>query len=546
MNRYERILGCLLGGAVGDALGAPVEFMSIDRIRNTFGSSGIDHYAPAYGRTGAITDDTQMALFTLEGMMIAQCTGQAPAITVRDAYIRWLGTQGTISSNSTISPIYSGWLWNQKTLHSNRAPGGTCLSSLQSHLSRMEKGDFIISDTPINDRKGCGGIMRMAPVGFFDIDCFGAGCDLAKLTHGHPSGYLASGFLAHMIHELLQDRSLPDAIKSAKEHLIQQHSHQEVLSAVNRAYDYAESKDPTPEIIEELGGGWVAEEALAISLFCALKAKDFAHGICLAINHGGDSDSTGSITGNILGAMWGIDSIPDEFLQHLELRSVIEQMASDAVNVDTLEIWQERYCSPSTNCTPCASAKTSIQWTPPNETSVPFPRSYWVSQDAFLAGCYPGHPDNLEAKHKLSSLLDAGIRTIICLMEETETDHSGHPFAPYEAEFQRLASDRDLDVKCIRHPIRDNSAPSRATMSEILDSIDAAIEGGSPVFIHCWGGFGRTGTVVGCWLARHSVAQGDKALEMLKHLRRNEQYADSPSPQTSEQCKIVSSWNYAE
>jgi ADP-ribosylglycohydrolase len=154
------------------------------------------------------------------------------------------------------------------------------------------------------------------------------------LTHGHPSGYLASGFLAQLIHELMQGISLSSAIESTRGLLMQWPSHQEVLQAVDQAVDYANSEVPTPETLNKLGEGWVAEEALALSLFCAFKAKEFSHGVRLAVNHSGDSDSTGAITGNILGAMWGRKSIPDEFLQDLELRSVIEQMARDSVGLD--------------------------------------------------------------------------------------------------------------------------------------------------------------------------------------------------------------------
>ena len=207
----------------------------------------------------------------------------------------------------------------------------------------MENNNFGTPSDPINNSKGCGGVMRMAPVGFFDLDCFKTGCELAMLTHGHPSGYLASGFLAQLIHELMQGISLSSAIESTRELLILWPSHQEVLQAVDLALDYAKSEEPTPETLEKLGEGWVAEEALALSLFCALRAENFAHGVRLAVNHSGDSDSTGAITGNILGAMWGRGSIPDEFLQDLELRSVIEQMAQDVASIDNPDKWSERY-----------------------------------------------------------------------------------------------------------------------------------------------------------------------------------------------------------
>lgn len=185
--------------------------------------------------------------------------------------------------------------------------------------------------------------MRMAPAGFFDVDCFGIGCDLAMLTHGHPSGYLSAGFLAHMISQLAAGVSLPAAVLRTRDILIQQPDHHEVRRAVDQALDYAESKDATPEVLEVLGAGWVAEEALAISLFCALKADNFAHGVRLAVNHGGDSDSTGAITGSVLGAIMGQTAIPDELLDGLELRNVIEQMARDVVGFDYTDDWWDRY-----------------------------------------------------------------------------------------------------------------------------------------------------------------------------------------------------------
>jgi len=535
----ERIAGCLLGGAVGDALGAPVEFMSIGRIRSEYGSNGITDFAEAYGRLGAITDDTQMLLFTLEGMLNACNANQNPAPyqeEVRISYLRWLGTQGTVLKNKTLASIYTGWLWNEKTLHSNRAPGNACLSSLRTHLSRMEKGDFRIPDAPINDSKGCGGVMRMAPIGFFDVDCFSIGCDLAKLTHGHPSGYLASGFLAHLIKELISGNILTDAITSAREQLIRRDSHNEVLQAVDQAVEFAGSREATPETIEEIGGGWVAEEALAISLFCALKAEDFAQGVRLAVNHGGDSDSTGAITGNILGAMWGKQAIGQEFLSNLELKSVIEQIAMDVANIDNPNEWNGRYC---TNSSPAVRIQSESK-------PVPYKRSYWVDDGLLLAGCYPGDINPDVADQKLSSLLDAGIRTTISLMEELETDHNGNLFNGYAKTFKILAEERGISVECVNMPIEDNDVPTHELMVEILDYIDASIENGSPVYVHCWGGYGRTGTVVGCWLARHGIATGNDALDKISYLRRNDITAHLPSPQTYAQCAFVRSWRAGE
>jgi ADP-ribosylglycohydrolase len=114
--------------------------------------------------------------------------------------------------------------------------------------------------------------------------------------------------------------------------------------AVGAAAALAERGDePTAELVESLGAGWVGEEALAISLYCALSARNFEHGVLLAVNHSGDSDSPGAITGNILGAALGVDSIPERWLAVLELRGVIEQIAADLdrhhERFDSDDIW---------------------------------------------------------------------------------------------------------------------------------------------------------------------------------------------------------------
>lgn len=85
--------------------------------------------------------------------------------------------------------------------------------------------------------------------------------------------------------------------------------------------------------MESLGAGWVAEEALAISLYCALRAESFEHGVRLAVNHSGDSDSTGSMAGQLLGTAWGPEVIPARWLADLELRDVIERISGDLVAV---------------------------------------------------------------------------------------------------------------------------------------------------------------------------------------------------------------------
>lgn len=319
-------------------MGAPIEFMSIEQIRKAFGEHGLSNYSEAYGRIGAIMDDTQMTLFTAEGLILSKVRqeyqGEDGIISsVYHALLRWLYTQETtlqanlIQNHGTCS-IVDGVLTGYKELLSLRAPGNSCLSALKS--KRMgTTGD------PINDSKGCGRVMRIAPVGlaFSDTEkAFHIGCQCAAITHGHPTGYLAAGFLSAVISEIISGASLKDAIEESIRVLKLKNNYKETMNLVESARMMADKDKgaPSPEVIEEIGAGWIAEEALGIGLYCSLAAdKDFKKGILLSVNHSGDSDSTGSITGNILGALYGTENLFNFWLDKLELKDLIDETAED-------------------------------------------------------------------------------------------------------------------------------------------------------------------------------------------------------------------------
>ena len=246
-----------------------------------------------------------------------------------------------------------GWLIKIPELHHRRAPGNTCISALK-------QGKWDTEKTPLNNSKGCGGVMRVAPAGLYveanlpfpdrgmsPYDIFDFGCDLASITHFHPSGYLPAGCLAIIISEIISGNSLINSINRAMIILKERPGYEETLNALNLALQLAGDKQikPGPEIIKKIGEGWVAEEALAISCYCSLVAEnDFARGIRLAVNHDGDSDSTGAITGNILGTFLGKGAIPKNWLAELELRGVIEEMARDLLLVfERGDEWHKKY-----------------------------------------------------------------------------------------------------------------------------------------------------------------------------------------------------------
>jgi ADP-ribosyl-[dinitrogen reductase] hydrolase len=316
-----RFTGCLLGGAVGDALGAPIEFLPLSDILRLHGAQGVQGYIQFNkDQLADFTDDTQMTLFTAEGLLQTPAD-EDPTPFVYRSYLNWLRTQRSAFAPDNLSEI---GLLRLPELWKRQAPGRTCLTALSS-------GRCGAPETPINDSKGCGGMMRAAPCGLIypPQQAFDIGVRTAAITHGHPSGYLSSGFFAALISYLIAGTALLAAVNRTLPILRSWSDHEETLFAVQNALDLADSaRPPDPACVESLGKGWVGEEALAISLYAALIfPSDFRQAVLLAVNHSGDSDSTGAITGNLLGASLGAAAIPSEWLEPLELRAEIEATA---------------------------------------------------------------------------------------------------------------------------------------------------------------------------------------------------------------------------
>jgi len=158
--------------------------------------------------------------------------------------------------------------------------------------------------------------------------------------------------------------------------------------------------------------------------------------------------------------------------------------------------------------------------------NTPVPRSYWVQPGSLLAGEYPGHDDAGWARVRFERFRAAGVTAFVDLTEEGE-------LGPYDELIDGWATYR-------RFPIRDFSCPSVEGMTSILDAIDAALES-DIVYVHCWGGSGRTGTAIGCWLVRHGM-DCEEALTTIATLRRETAYGDKRSPESDEQCDFVRAW----
>ncbi|MHC6180920.1 ADP-ribosylglycohydrolase family protein [Clostridium sp. JNZ X4-2] len=333
----DLFMASLLCGALGDALGYPVEFMTWDEIKYRFGKQGIEDLKvdKAIGKA-LISDDTQMSLFTADGMIWAylRCSergiGSYSVSGIYQSYLRWYYTQtGRMPTDED-----KVWLEKQphekknsildfKELFSERAPGNSCLTALGS-------GKMGTMDEPVNNSKGCGGVMRVAPVGLFlhgqPEYAFRVAAEAAAMTHGHPTGYLAAGTFAAIVAELVNGKDIIESTRAAIDILKIYRGHEETVDAVEKALRLAESSENSRESIKKLGEGWIAEEALAIALYCALKGSDVKKALIMAVNHDGDSDSTGAICGNILGAAYGMKSIPEKWIENVQLKDLIMNM----------------------------------------------------------------------------------------------------------------------------------------------------------------------------------------------------------------------------
>ena len=343
----DRIRGCLIGGAAGDALGYPVEFFSEQTLRERCGDGGIRQYLPdPVSGTARISDDTQMTLFTANGLLVGDTRmalrgiGAQPHDYVSRAYQDWLITQRTSApARDTHASIC--WLMDIPALYRCRAPGSTCLSALTQQQGQPPLESYI--SHPQNHSKGCGGVMRVAPLGVsrytaVPIEALDReGAELAAITHGHSLGYMPAAVLTHILHRIVypeQAQTLLQIVREARDTvraLFAGDKHLDELTArIDLAIRLADNDEPDLANIHRLGEGWVAEETLAIAIYCALRhADDFPAGIISAVNHCGDSDSTGAVTGNILGALLGYDAIDKVWTRDLELRDVILELADD-------------------------------------------------------------------------------------------------------------------------------------------------------------------------------------------------------------------------
>ncbi len=383
----DSIRGSMMAGAAGDALGYEVEFMSRHSIFSRFGGNGITKFALDNNDKALISDDTQMTLFTANGMLMGltrgcmRGIGGRPEKYVNGAYIDWYYTQTGRKREMLIGDWHPTWLRDLPEMAQLRAPGSTCLNACES----LFRGEMVQ-----NNSKGCGGIMRVAPMallnagyasrdgeGYSIAELAEAGGEIAEVTHKHPLGFLPASLLTVLLYKIVPmspnqvceeidsivadtvnilDRIYKGSYEADKRYL---------KELTNKAVQLAHSNVPDADAIRQLGEGWVAEETWAIALYSAIRHIDSVEDAIIAsVNHDGDSDSTGSVCGNIMGAIYGYEHIKERNIfcpegkqleDTLELSEIILALADDLTTgciiseydpIDTPEKrqWKERYC----------------------------------------------------------------------------------------------------------------------------------------------------------------------------------------------------------
>lgn len=383
----DSIRGSLMAGAAGDALGYEVEFLSRRSILSEYGPKGITTFELDHHGKALVSDDTQMTLFTANGLLMGITREYMRGIGgrlenyVAAAYLDWYYTQ-TGEKKETFNDWHCSWLRDLPELAHRCAPGNTCLLACESLLNNRDVN---------NNSKGCGGIMRVAPVGLlmagymardgrspYSIkEMFEAGAETARVTHQHPLGFLPAGMMTELLYKLapLSPAEAKERICEIAEGTIRtlneaykgkyESDKRYLADLTHRAIRLAQSDVEDHIAVRELGEGWTGEEAWAIALYCAIRHIDsMRDAIIASVNHDGDSDSTGSVCGNIMGAIYGYEEIKRQrlfcpegktFEDTIELANIILAIANDLTTsciiseydpIDTpaKKQWYERYC----------------------------------------------------------------------------------------------------------------------------------------------------------------------------------------------------------
>jgi ADP-ribosylglycohydrolase len=525
MDTAQRYRGCLLGLAAGDAVGTALEFRqpgSFKPIADMIGG-GPFHLAP-----GQWTDDTSMALCLAESLLERQGFDGTDQL---ERYVRW---------------------WRDGHFSST----GECFDI--GYTTREALGRFVSTRNPFcgstdSNKAGNGSIMRLAPIPMYFLDdpeqAIEMAADSSRTTHGAFAAVDACRYLAALIIGALRGVSRQILLSELYCPVAGYWEAHPLIPEIGEIASGSFKRKEPPDI---QGSGY-AVRSLEAALWAFHKSDNFPDGCLLAANLGNDADTTAAVYGQLAGAFYGEPGIPRQWLDKLAMRDKIAEIA-DRLCAES----QRLVVSPVPTVNGSEPVQNSGQKTDAaahdhflevevqraadeNVMPAPFDRSYWVVPGKFLAGAYPGDPVPRSAEKKLKAILGAGIRCFVDLTSEEDRNLFSQFLVPYQDLVTKIAG-MHFRTTYRRMPITDLQVPSRAEMEEILDLIDGAILSDLPVYVHCLGGIGRTGTVVGCWLARHGIAQGVPAIDLIRKLRRHDAHAAIPSPETGRQRQFICDW----
>ncbi|HEX8351199.1 MAG TPA: ADP-ribosylglycohydrolase family protein [Hymenobacter sp.] len=479
----SQLRSALLGLAVGDALGVPVEFTS-RATRQRDPVTNMRAYGTHHQPAGTWSDDASLTFCLAEAL-----TENYSVRQLASNCLRWV-EQGFWTPHGRVFDI---GITTREALYQ--------LTKLDKNASPMVGGKDEISN-------GNGALMRILPLAFYRITDalqtrFQRIQEASAITHGHVRSAIACFLYLEMASYLRQglgpQAAYAQLCKYAPAQMAELELAEKEINRFQRILDGTLPALPEPRIASS---GYVVH-TLEAALWCLLKHETYASTVLAAVNLGEDTDTTGAVVGGLAGIWYGERNIPKEWLEVLARRDDIEKLANRMAKI-------------------CAPALPR-----------PIPNSYWATEH--VLGCeYPGDLKEEKARAKLTALLAAGITDFYDLTEP-------HELKSYEFLLQEVASETGRIVTYRRFPIRDVDVPNLATLETILAALADTVSSGRKAAVHCWGGIGRTGTVIGCYLVRAQHLSGDQALATIAELWQGaEKSVRKPhSPETAAQCRLV-------
>lgn len=344
----DRFKGVMLGLAIGDAFGYPIELMNYDAICERFEKKGcLDLAVSKRTGTALFTDDTQLSLFTADGLLWAHSAGADDGqVNYEDyvflAYQVWLYTQ-----TKTVAGKEYAWLFdpsqNAYKLRLLKAKGlykkRTADTKNIDALLKIRNMAYGTPENRLNDNKDNGAVKRSAPIGLYFYNdtrkAFDMGCRCGAITHGDPVGYITAGCYAAIIAEIVSGAEIEDAVKTVIA-LLENVADGEILAkTLQYALELVNNADVDPmDAVKKMGYGFEAYEALAIAVYCSvLHNESPRYAIQLAANHDGASDTCASMTGAILGAYFGEQGFPKSWVEKLQYKNLISAMADKMLKI---------------------------------------------------------------------------------------------------------------------------------------------------------------------------------------------------------------------